>query len=96
MLEMILDNILVLPDEPATEKVTASGLIVETHATPKVVNRGTIVAVGDGTYQSGVWIKTHVSVGQRVVFKPFTGFEHEEDDVKYLVLKEPDLIAVIK
>ena len=94
MLEMVLDNILVQPDKPEGEKVI-NGIIMP-GSVSDVVTRGTVIAVGDGTYQSGVWIKTHIKVGDRVLFRQMTGFEIEDDGTKFLVFKEPDLIAVIK
>ena len=95
MLEMVLDNVLILPDEKEAETTTLSGLILQASA-EKPVNKGVVVSVGDGTYQAGVWIKTHVRVGDRVMFKPFTGYEIEEDGKTMYVFKEPDLIAVIR
>ena len=95
MLEMVLDNVLILPDKKEVETTTLSGLILQASA-EKPVDKGTVIAVGDGTYQAGTWIKTHVKVGDRVVFRPFTGYEIEEDGQTMYVFKEPDLIAVIR
>ena len=96
MIQMHLDNILVLPDALVGEHVTQSGLIIKTdiHETPQT--RGTVINVGSGTYQAGTWINTFLKKGDRVVFKPYTGYKIEEDNVEYLVFKEPDIIGVIR
>ena len=97
MLEMVLDNILVLPEKEKKETVTASGLVIAVTAdTQQFVKNGTVVAVGEGTYQSGVWIKTHMKVDDNVVFKNNTGFPITYQGIEYLVLKEPDILAVVK
>ena len=96
MIQMHLDNVLVLPDKPEGEKVTQSGLIIKTDMQEVQPTRGTVVHVGDGTYQAGVWIKTLLKAGDKVMFKPYTGYKIEDDNTEYLVFKEPDIIGVFK
>lgn len=101
MLRMVLDNILVLPDKDSgEEKVTASGIVLP--SLPKTPGEvplnvtGKVMAVGPGAYYFGVWVEPSVVVGDRVQYRPNTGYALESDMVEYVCLKEADIMAVIE
>lgn len=57
--------------------------------------QGTIVAIGKGRWTSrGAFLPTTLKVGDEVVFPKYLGFEIDHDGEKFLVLREPDILAV--
>jgi chaperonin GroES len=71
------------------EAKTAGGIIIPDTAQEKT-QTGLVVAVGDDKEM----IK--VSVGQRVMYDKYAGTEVKVDGVEHLILKMPDVIAVIE
>jgi len=71
------------------EAKTAGGIIIPDTAQEKT-QTGLVVAVGDDKEM----IK--VSVGQRVMYDKYAGTEVKVDGVDHLILKMPDVIAVIE
>lgn len=93
------DNIIVkLPKIEETEMKTKSGIIlgkVNTEAIKQ--DRGTIVAVGEGRYAAnGDIIPLRVKENQEIIFNRFAGSEIIVEDEKYLIIKETDILAIIK
>lgn len=95
-LRPIKDQIIVLPDAP----VERIGLI---HV-PQTVNAdnpnyypmtSTVVAVGPGRIEDGERITPDVAVGDRVVHPRYAGNQVtcDDDRVRYLVMREADIIA---
>jgi chaperonin GroES len=77
--------------EPApAEKTTASGIIIPDTAKEKP-QRGTVVAVGDGTKDNPVTVK----VNDAVLYGKYAGTEFTIDGKDYLIMRESDIIAVI-
>jgi len=59
--------------------------------------QGTIVAVGPGKLsEEGTRIAPDVKVGQRVLYGKYSGTEVNVDNEEYLILRESDILAVIK
>lgn len=59
--------------------------------------QGTIVAVGPGKLsEEGTRITPDVKVGQRVLYGKYSGTEVNVDNEEYLILRESDILAVIK
>jgi len=71
------------------EAKTAGGIIIPDTAQEKT-QTGLVVAIGDDKEM----IK--VSVGQRVMYDKYAGTEVKVDGVEHLILKMPDVIAVIE
>lgn len=95
-LRPIKDQVITLPD-PAVERI---GLI---HV-PEVVNAdnpnyfpmtSTVVAVGPGAIEDGQRIRPDVQVGDRVIHNRYAGHQVtcDDDGIKYLVMREADIIA---
>ena len=57
--------------------------------------QGTIVAVGPGRYEKGERVPMELEVGQTVLYGKYSGTEVTIDDQQYLIIKEPDILAVI-
>lgn len=59
--------------------------------------QGTIIAVGPGKLsEEGTRIAPDVKVGQRVLYGKYSGTEVNVDNEEYLILRESDILAVIK
>lgn len=77
------------------EKKTSGGIYVPDTAKEKP-QEGTVLAVGTGKYIEGKLQPLDVSVGDKVVFGKYSGTEVTVDDVEVLILKESDLLAIVK
>lgn len=73
---------------------TSSGIIISMMK-EDVTDIGTVVAVGPGTHINGRFDPMVIAPGDRVMFNRSTGQEVEYDKIKYLFLKQRDLMGVI-
>jgi len=75
-----------------------AGIIIPDTAQKEKSKRGIIVAVGPGKYgDEGDLIPTSVKVGAKVIFN--AGWDNEVDmgdEEEYFLVKESDILAVIK
>lgn len=87
-------RVLVKADEIETK--TTGGLVLPPSAnTDQKPETGKIVKLGKGKYK-GKDVTFEVAVGDRVYFKKYSPDEVEIDNVKYLLLDEEDILAIIK
>lgn len=84
----LADRVLVLPAQ-AEEKV--GGIIIPDTAKEKP-QRGKIVAVGNGTKDEEMILK----VGDEVLYGKYAGTELESEGEKYLMMRQSDVLAVVK
>jgi len=84
----LADRVLVQP-APAEEKV--GGLIIPDTAKEKP-QRGTVVAVGDGTKDDPMVLKD----GDTVLYGKYSGTELEVEGEKYLMMRQSDVLAIVK
>ncbi|MDP3463050.1 MAG: co-chaperone GroES [Bacteroidales bacterium] len=84
----LADRVVVEP--AAAEKKTASGIIIPDTAKEKP-QRGTIVAVGDGTKDNPMTVK----VGDNVLYGKYAGTEFTIEGKEYLIMRESDVIAIV-
>lgn len=59
-------------------------------------DRGKVVAVGEGRYEDGKLIAPRVKVGDTIVFSKYGYDEIKVDDEELYLLKEENILAVIK
>ena len=85
----LADRVLVEP--AAAETKTSSGIIIPDTAKEKP-QRGTVVAVGPGTTDNPVTLK----VGDTVLYGKYAGTELKFDGEDFLIMKESDILAIIK
>ena len=81
----LADRVLILP-APAEEK-TIGGIIIPD--TAKL--QGEVVAVGNGTKDEEMVLKA----GDQVLYGKYSGTEIEHDGVKYLIMRQSDVLAVL-
>jgi len=84
----LADRVLVKP--VAAEEKTISGIIIPDSAKEKPL-KGEVVAVGIGTKDE----EMVVAVGDTVLFGEYAGQELEWEGVKYLIMKQSDILAII-
>lgn len=85
----LADRVLVRP--AATEEKTVGGIIIPDSAKEKPL-RGEIIAVGKGTKDEAMVLKT----GDIVLYGKYAGTELELDNEKYLIMRQSDVLAVIE
>ena len=78
-----------------TEETTKSGIILAGSAKekPQVAE---VVAVGPGGVVDGKEVTMNVSVGDKVIYSKYAGTEVELDDEEYIIVKQNDILAVIR
>ena len=87
-IQPLADRVLVLP-APAEEKV--GGIIIPDTAKEQPLN-GTIVAVGEGTKDEKMILKE----GDNVLYGKYAGTELEYENKKYLMMRQSDVLAIVK
>lgn len=84
----LADRVLILPAPAETR--TKSGLIIPDTVQEKPL-KGEVVAVGNGTKDEEMILK----VGDTVLYGKYSGTEIEHDGVKYLMMRQSDVLAVL-
>ena len=84
----LADRVLVAP-APAEEKV--GGIIIPDTAKEKPLH-GKVVAVGNGTKDEEMVLKE----GDEVLYGKYSGTELEFDGDTYLIMRQSDVLAVVK
>ena len=93
-LEPLNDRVLVKRLE--SEEKTAGGLYIPDTAKEKP-SKGEVVAVGPGKLaDNGQRIALAVQAGDEVLFNKYAGTEVKLDGVDHLVMREEDILAIIK
>ena len=85
----LADRVLILP-APAEEK-TIGGIIIPDTAKEKPL-KGKVVAVGNGTKDEEMVLKEN----DEVLYGKYAGTEVEFDGTKYLIMRQSDVVAVMK
>ena len=88
-IQPLADRVLITP-APAEEK-TVGGIIIPDTAKEKPL-QGTVVAVGEGKKDEPMILKA----GNTVLYGKYAGTEIEYDGEKYLVMRQSDVVAIIK
>lgn len=77
------------------EEKTKSGIIL-TSQTQEKPQQAEVVAVGPGGVVDGKEVTMNVSVGDKVIYSKYAGTEVELDDEEYIIVKQNDILAVIR
>ena len=81
----------VLIEPVAAEEVTMSGIIIPDSAKEKPL-KGKVLAVGHGTKDEEMVLKE----GDTVLYGKYSGTEIEVDGVKYLMMRQGDVLAIVE
>ena len=82
------DRVLIEP--MAAETKTASGIYIPDTAKEKP-QKGTVVAVGNGTKEYTMTVK----IGDTVLYGKYAGTELKLEGVDYLIMREDDILAIV-
>ncbi len=93
-LQMISNQVVVKPDDG--DNKTAGGLIIPDTSKEKAL-QGTVIAVGPGKKNDmGDRVALDVVSGDRVLFGSYSGTEIKLDGADHLIMRESDILAIIK
>ena len=84
----LADRVLIQP--AVAEEKTVGGIIIPDSAKEKPL-KGNVVAVGVGTKDEEMVIK----VGDTVLYGKYAGTELDLDGVKYLIMRQSDVLAIL-
>lgn len=84
----LADRVLIEPT--AAEERTLSGIIIPDSAKEKPL-KGTVLAVGNGTKDEEMVLKA----GDTVLYGKYAGTEIEVEGVKYLMMRQSDVLAIV-
>ena len=88
------DRVLVKPLEE--EGKTKGGIVLPETAKEKP-QEGEVFAVGDGKLlDSGQKVPLQVKKGDKVLYGKYSGSEVKIDGIEYLIVREEDILAIIK
>lgn len=94
-----LNNRVVVRDEPETEKVTKSGIILSPSIQKEGEHQiGDVIAVGEGFYkESGEFIRPlNVKIGDKVIYGMYAGINAVLDDIPVRLMEEIDILGTIE
>ena len=86
----------VLVQRVEAENKTAGGIVLPDTAKEKP-QKGKVVSVGDGKItEDGTKQKMQVKKGDMVLFTSYAGTEIKIEGKEYLIMSEPDIMAIIE
>ena len=77
------------------EETTKSGIVLPGQSKEKP-QQAEVVAVGPGEVIDGKEVTMSVSVGDQVIYSKYAGTEVELDKEEYIIVKQSDILAIIK
>jgi len=90
----LADRVLV---EPIESQETKKGGIIIPDTAKERPQEGKIIAVGLGRVtDGGQKINLEVAIGDKILYGKYSGSEVSVDDKEYLIMRESDILAVIK
>ena len=88
-IQPLSDRVLIEPT--AAEVVTMGGIIIPDSAKEKPL-KGTVLAVGNGTKDEEMVLNP----GDNVLYGKYAGTEIEFEGTKYLMMRQSDVLAILK
>ena len=83
------DRVIIKQEE--AETTTASGIIIPDNAQEKP-QKGSVIACGKGTNDNPITVK----VGDNILYGKYAGTELNYEGEDYLIMRESDILAIIK
>ena len=78
------------------ETTTKSGIVLPGHEKEKP-QQAEVIAVGPGGMVDGKEVKMEVKAGAQVIYSKYSGPEVKfDDDEKYVIVKQSDILAIIE
>ncbi|MCI5723588.1 MAG: co-chaperone GroES [Erysipelotrichaceae bacterium] len=91
MLKPLRDYVVL--EKAKEEEKTKSGIIL-TEQPKEEPGKGIVVAVGPGKTESGTLVPVELKVGQKVVYKKYSGTEIKEGNKEYLLIEAENILAI--
>ena len=88
-IQPLADSVLIRP--VAAEEKTIGGIIIPDSAKEKPL-RGEVIAVGNGTKDEAMVL----NAGDQVLYGKYAGTELEFDGEKFLIMRQSDVLAILK
>lgn len=89
----IFDRVVLQPVEQVSE--TKSGIVLPA-ASQEKSQEAVVIATGDGTTFDNKDVGMRVKVGDKVIFSKYAGTEIVVDKQKYVIVRQADILALIK
>lgn len=93
-LKPLHDRVVIKPAK--AEEITKSGIVIPDTADKEKPQEGEVIAVGEGKRSEGKFVPMQVKVGDKVLYAKYGGDEIKIKNEEYLVVKEEDILAIIK
>ena len=77
------------------EETTKSGIVLTGQAQEKP-QQAEVIAVGPGGVVDGKEVKMEVTVGDKVIYSKYSGTEVKLDGEEYIIVKQSDILAIVK
>ena len=77
------------------EETTKSGIVLPGQSKEKP-HQAEVIAVGPGGMVDGKEIKMEVKVGDQVIYSKYAGTDVKLEDEEYIVVKQNDILAIVK
>ena len=77
------------------EETTKSGIVLPGQNQEKP-QQAEAIAVGPGGMVDGKEVKMQVEVGQQVIYSKYAGTDVKLDDEEFIIVKQSDILAVVK
>ena len=77
------------------EETTKSGIVLPGQAQEKP-HQAEVIAVGPGGMVEGKEVKMEVVVGDKVIYSKYAGTEVKMDGEEYIIVRQNDILAVVK
>lgn len=77
------------------EEITKSGIVLPGQAKEKP-QEAEVIAVGPGGMVDGKEVTMQVAVGDKVIYSKYAGTDVELDGEEYIIVKQNDILAVVK
>ena len=95
-LQPLADQIVIRLQKQEAER-QVNGIIIAATIQKERDTQGIVIAVGSGRLMdNGTRVTPEVSVGDKVIFAKYAGTEIANKDERLLILKERDIMAIIK
>ena len=88
-IQPLADRVLIRP--VAAEEKTIGGIIIPDSAKEKPL-RGEVIAVGNGTKAEAMVL----NAGDQVLYGKYAGTELEYEGEKFLIMRQSDVLAILK
>jgi len=91
-IQPLKDFVLVLPDEKIGR--TSGGILVPEDS-QEMTYKATVVAVGEGKYESGELVPMKVKIGDRILHKSYGVTAVKWDNEDHFLLEERNILGII-